>query len=149
MNLTHFKRRLLDSFLVTVNITKMETNVEYEERVFRKNFYTFIGINIYGICLTYDVDYKENSEFWLHRFKDIRNCGVNAVMYLVSQDIETLKGVAVIRFQGAKVIESNFTLTDKVNKHFLDNFDNHFPADLTNLYKCKDLPLHEEHLIHF
>lgn len=151
MNLTQFKRRLLDSFLVTINITKMEVNVEYEERICQKNFYTFIGINIYGkrVYLTYGIDYKEDSEFWLQRFKDIKGRGVETVMYLVTQNVQILKRAAEITFRDIKIIESNFEIIDRVNKYFPDDYDNRFPSDVTNLYRCKDKTLHEEALINF
>ena len=151
MDLTQFKRRKLDSFLLSINVTRMEVNVLYDERICKKNFYTFIGINIYGkrVYLTYGIDYNEDTEFFLRSFKDIRARGVDTVLYLVSQALKLCKRAAEVTFAGVKVLKSNVELIDRVNKYLPNNFSNKFPADLTNLYTSESLEKHEEDLKYF
>ncbi len=151
MDLTQFNRRKLDNFLLSINVTRMEVIVEHNERICKKNFYTFIGINIYGkrVYLTYGIDYNEDTEFFLRSFKDIRARGVDTVLYLVSQDLKLCKRAAEVTFAGVKVLKSNFELIDRVHKYLSNNYSNNFPADVTKLYTCENLKLHEEELKYF
>ena len=64
MDLTQFNRRNLDSFLLSINVTRMEVIVLHNDRICKKNFYTFIGINIYAkrVYIAYGI--VEDTEFF-------------------------------------------------------------------------------------
>lgn len=151
MNLTQLKRRELDNFLVMINVIKMEVKIEYNERVCIKNLYTFIGVNIYGkkIYLTYGINYNEDTEFWLQKFKELKRRGVDDVLYIVTPDIELSTRAAQITFSGIKVLETQFELIERISKYFPDNYSNKIPSDINNLYLCLDKETYKENLKFF
>lgn len=79
----------------------MEVNVEYEERVCKKDFYLFIGINILGKkrCLTYGINYREDTEFWLQKFKEIKRRGVEDVLYISTPELMQMRRSAQLAFK--------------------------------------------------
>lgn len=148
MNLTQLKKRRLDNFLVMIQVMRTEVKVEYEGRVCNKYLYTFVGINILGKrkYLTYGINYRENTEFWLQKFKDIRERGVDIVLYLVTPDIKLATRASQITFNGIRVIETSFELIERVNKYFPNNYTNKFPNDVNNLYLCKSVSCYKNEL---
>lgn len=151
MNLTQLKKRKLDDFLVMINIIKMEVNVEYEERVCKKNFYIFIGVNIFGKkkYLTYGINYREDTEFWLQRFKDIKRRGVEDVLYITSPDIKQMTRAAQLTFKGVRIVETPFELIERVNQYFPVEYRHKIPTNIRNLYISKDKETHKEELAIF
>ena len=151
MNLTQLKKRKLDEFLVMINIIKMEVNVEYEDRVCKKNFYLFVGIDMLGKkkYLTYGINYREDTEFWLQRFKDIKRRSIEDVLYITSSDIKQMTRAAQLIFKDVRIVESPFELIERVSQYFPVNYRNKIPTDIRNLYISKDIKMHKEELAIF
>ena len=66
----------------------MKIIVLHNDRICKKNFYTFIGINIYAkrVYLTYGID--EDTEFFLRVFKDIRVRRVETEKKIINKNIK-------------------------------------------------------------
>lgn len=135
MNLTQLKYRELDKFLVVIFVIRTEVQVEVEGRVKKRNMYMFVGINTEGRrrYLTYGVDYNEDTEFWIQKFKNISRRGVEKVMYLTLPE-EKGRRAAQITFPGIKILPTPFTLIDKISPYFADTYKNKMPEEIRKLY---------------
>lgn len=148
MNLMEFKRRELPNFLVGIYVIKTEVKVEYNESIKTKNLYTFIGTTLQGrrLYLTYGINYKEDTEFWLQKFKEIKRRGVDEVLYLTTPDVKQTKRAAEITYFNIKVIESQFELIDKIIKYTGTGYSNYIPRDISNLYVYETKDRYQEEL---
>ena len=66
MNLTQFKKRELDNFMVII----------------------------------YGIKYKEDTEFWLQKFKELKRRGIDKALYMVTCDEEQAKRAPKLHFKG-------------------------------------------------
>lgn len=151
MDLMEFKRQELPSFLVGIYVIKTEVKVEYNESIKTKNLYTFIGTTLQGrrLYLTYGINYKEDTEFWLQKFKDLKRRGVNEVLYITTPDIKQAKRAAEITYFNVKILESQFELIDKINKYTGTGYTNHIPRDISKLYIYETKERYQEELCIF
>ena len=131
MNLTQLKYRELDKFLVVIFPIKTEVQVEVEGMIKTRNMYLFVGINTEGKrrVLTYGIDYNEDTEFWIQKFKNISRRGVGNVMYITLGE-EKGKRAAQITFPGIKIVPTPFTLIDKISPYFADTYKNKMPEEI-------------------
>ena len=151
MDLTQLKKRKLDKLLVVIYSIKTEVKVEYDGRVCSKQLYTLIGINILGkrVYLSHGINYREDTEFWFQKFKDIKNRGVERVLYFVATDYIQIKRALEINFNNIKIVESPFELIDKIMLYFSDNYNNVLPRDIRELYVLSTKEAYTKELLFF
>lgn len=139
MNLVQFKNRELDKFLVAVFVIKTEVQIETEERVRKRDMYLFIGMNEKGKrkYLTHGIDYNEDTEFWIQKFKNISRRGVEKIIYLLMDNVNG-KRAAQITFPGVKISTTPFLIIEKVSPYFADTYKNKMPEEIRKLYICRD-----------
>lgn len=151
MKITQLKRRQLDAFIFVLYQVKTKVTVTYNDRLCTKDAYSIFGVDSYGHrkLLNFGINFKENSEFWLNIFNDIKNRGVQKILFMISMDNKHSTRAAQINFPGIKILDSPYLLIDKIQPYFTDSFTNTMPINIRDLYLCDNLISYKDKLDSF